>query len=152
MDNRTWIVVADSGKARIFSALKARLFTNHDANELTLINEYAHADSRKMDSELVSDRQGHFGSSNFGSGNFSEETDPKRHQEDIFALEITRILSHAQNENKFHDLILIAPPAFMGMLNKHLTNETKKLISLRIEKDYTRHKEQQLVEQLQEYL
>jgi protein required for attachment to host cells len=147
MDNTTWIVVADAGKARIFSALKARLFNSTNPKNLKLISEHTHGESRKMDSELVSDRQGHF-----GSGTFEEPTDPKRHQEEIFAHEITKILGHAHNENKFHDLILIAPPTFMGLLNKHLTHTTKQLVSIRIEKDYTRHTEQQLVTQLQKYL
>src|SRR3989344_9647078 len=127
MDNTTWIVVADAGKARIFSALKVRLFNSANPKDLKLISEHAHAESRKMDSELVTDRQGHFGSSrqgHFGSGTFAEPTDPKRHQEEIFAHEITKILGHAHNENKFHDLILIAPPTFMGLLNKYLTHET----------------------------
>lgn len=147
MDNQTWIVVADAAKARIFSALKARLFKNSGAKELTLISEHAHADSLKTDSELQSDRQGQF-----GSGTFEKETDPKRHEEDVFALELARVLTQAHNKNKFHDLIIIAPPTFMGLINKHLSHETQKKVSIRIEKDYTRHNEEQLVTQIQGYL
>lgn len=147
MHNSTWILVADAGRARIFSAIKTRLFTHTHPSELTLISEHEHSESRKMDSELVSDRQGHF-----GSGTFVEQTDPKRHQEDVFALELGKILQHACNENQLHDVILIAPPAFMGMLNKHLCQAVNKLVSLRIEKDYTRDNEQKLIQQLQGYL
>lgn len=147
MKTKTWILVADSGKARIYNTVKPRLFVKPNSKNLELVDEYVHTESRKKDSELVTDKQGHF-----GSGTFEEPTDPHRHVEDVFALELARILQHAQHEKKFHDLILIAPPTFMGMLNKHIPHTTAKLISTRIEKDYTYYDEQQLTTYLQEYL
>jgi len=148
MLNTTWIVVADSGQAKIFRTIKARLFNGKaNGSDLTLVSEYNHPESRKRDQDLVADKYG-----NFGNSSFTEETDPKRHENDIFAQQLAKALYHGHSENNYHDLILIAPPAFMGMIHKHLSNEVKKLISKEIEKDYTRSNEKELVSQLQVYL
>lgn len=144
--NTTWILVADASKARIFSTHKAALFNGNGKN-LQLINEYEHQESRKKDQDLVTDRQG-----KFGSGTFVETTDPKHHEEERFAVELTKTLAKAHNENRYHELIFIAPATFMGMLNKHISNELNKLVNLTIEKDYTSFNEQELVTRLQDYL
>lgn len=148
MDNTTWILVADSCEAKIFKAIKTRLFDNKsDGKDLTLVSEHNHPDGRKKDQELTSDRQG-----NFGSGTFVEATDPKRHENDVFAQQLAKVLTHGHGENSFHDLIVIAPPAFMGMINKHLSHEVKKRIYKEIEKDYTRTTTKELVTHLRDFL
>lgn len=147
MDSIAYILVADASKARIYSAQKARLFNANNGKDLKLISEHQHDASRKKDIDLVSDRQGQF-----GSGTFVEATDPKRHEEDRFAQELTKIISQAHNKKNFHELILIAPPVFMGMINKHLGREVDKLVNIRIEKDYTSDSEKELVTHLQGYL
>lgn len=147
MNTRTWILVADASRARIFSVPhKASLFKG-TGKELELVDELEHQESREMDSELVSDKPG-----KFGKAMFIEPTDPKKHEEDIFALQLARILSKAHIENHYHELIFIAPPGFMGMLNKHLTDDLKKCVDLKIEKDYTRLNEKDIVKHLQDYL
>ena len=148
MEHITWILVADAATARIFSAHKARLFQDHkDGKDLTLISEHQHTDSRKTDQELVSDKNG-----KFGYATFQQETDPKRHAEDCFAMELAKVLNTGREANHFQDMICIAPPAFMGMINKHLPATVSRLVSLSIEKDYTRHTPKDLVQNLQDYL
>lgn len=148
MDNLTWILVADSTKAKIYGIHKARLIANvGNGKDLQMMSEHTHPESRKLDQELVSDRQG-----KFGKGTFVEHTDPKRHLEEMFAIELARVLEKARSENKFHDIILIAPSVFMGLLNKHLHHETSKLVSLKIEKDYTGETEKTLVAHLADHL
>lgn len=146
MNNKTWILVADASKARIFSTHKASLF-NGDGKKISLVSEHEHPESRKRDREIASDRQG-----KFGSGTFVEPTDPKVHEEEVFAIELAKKLDKARSENHYHELIFIAPASFMGMLNKHLSPQLAKLINLSIEKDYTRFNENELVTHLQEYL
>lgn len=146
MNNSTWILVADSSKARIFSTHKASLF-NGDGKKLKLVSEHEHPESRKKDIDLISDRQG-----KFGSGTFVEATDPKHHQEELFAVELTKTLTKGHGENRFQELICIAPAAFMGLLNKHMSHEVAKNANLKIEKDYTTFTEQELVKHLQDYL
>lgn len=148
MDNLTWILVADSSKARLFGIRKAKLFNkSFDHKDLAFIDEYHHENSRKKDSELTSDRLG-----GFGKGTFVEATDPKQHEAEIFSHELTKVLSSGHHQHHYRDVILVAPPAFMGLLNKNLSNEVNKVISLRIEKDYTGHDAKDLVNHLVGYL
>jgi protein required for attachment to host cells len=149
MDQLTWVLVADASAAKIYGIHKTRLLNQDQPRkeELKLLSEHTHAESRKKESELVSDKQGYY-----GSGNFCERTDPKKHEEDRFALELAKILNHGHSTNSYRDLILIAPPAFMGMLNQHLTDTVKNTVSLTIEKDYMHEKENELVKQLTRYL
>lgn len=146
MDNLAWILVADGSQARIFSAHKAALF-NGNEDKLKLIKEFEHKESRKKDSELVTDRHGHF-----GSGTFVDHTDPQAHEEEVFATRLAKDLIKAHSENQYRELIFIAPAHFIGLLKKHLPDEIERLASLRIEKDYTKLAEKELVQRMQDYL
>jgi protein required for attachment to host cells len=110
-----------------------------------LISEHEHPASRKRDRDLVTDKQG-----KFGSGTFEEQTDPKRHEEETFAIELARDLTKA-HEN-YQELILIASPVFMGLIHKHLPNTVSKLVTLTIEKDYTYCTKAEIAAHLQKYL
>ena len=146
MDNLTWVLVADAARAVIFRAHKAKLFDG-DGNALTFINRLEHPESRLRDQDLVSDKQGRF-----GNATFSEPTDPKKHQEDIFAAEIAKILQQGHYEKKYAELIFVAPVPFMGMVDNHLTKDILNLICLRVEKDFTLNTQEEIVKHLQIYL
>ncbi|RDI37973.1 host attachment protein [Aquicella lusitana] len=155
MNGRTWVLVADSTKARIYTTYKAKLFMPQaNENDLKLLNEYKHPESRKHDSQLVSDNSGRYRATEFGSDTYDPPTDPKRYEEDRFAFQLSKVLHEAYLENEFEQLILIASPVFMGMLNKHISraNGLQKSVAITIEKDYTSLNERQLVKQLQEHL
>ncbi len=148
MDNLTWVLVADSSKARLFSVHKTKLFNKSvSSQDLTFVDEYHHENSRKKDRDLVTDKLG-----GFGKGTFVEATDPKHHEAELFSHELTQVLSSGHNQHHFRDIILVAPPMFMGLLNKNLSHEVNKLISLRIEKDYTENEPKELVNHLINYL
>ncbi len=148
MDNLTWVLIADSSRARIFAAYKAKLLhSSPDAHDLIHVSEHHHSKSRKKDIELTTDKQG-----GFGKGTFVEATDPKQHEAELFSHQIAQLLLSARNQHRYRDIILVAPPAFMGLLNKNLAQEVEKLVSLRIEKDYTASTPKELVTQLVEWL
>lgn len=146
MDNRTWILVADASQAKIYSAHKASLFSG-DGKKLTLVSTQDHPAGRLTDQDLVTDRQG-----KFGSGTFVEPTDPKKHEEEVFAMSLVKTLHKGHGEGQFKELIFIAPATLMGMINKHLPNDLKKLVQISIEKDYTRCTENEIVKHLQPHL
>lgn len=145
--NITWLLVADGSKAKVYAMHKAKLFNDPHEHNLKLVNEYEHADTRKKNSELKSDRMGEF-----GGGNFAETTSPKVHEAEQFAHELLHHLDCARKENTFRDLIIIAPPTFMGMLHKHMPHETEKLVCKKIEKDYTAQTAKELVQSLLTHL
>lgn len=154
----TWILLANSSKAQLYSTHKARLFRSngHDNNSLSLVNEFTHEESRKKTSELMSDK---FGSYRFGAcfgaeghGSFSEQTDPKEHEAEVFALELIAELEMGRTEGKYDDLIIVANPHFKGLLSRHLSGSLNKYISKTIEKDYTHYAKNELVKQLQKQI
>lgn len=142
-NSKTWLLIADASKARIYSLYKARIFQEQHPKHLELVGEYSHIESRKKDRDLTTDKLGEF-----GNGTFVEATHPKIHEAEQFALELLKYLEAGRKEGIYRDLIIVAPPAFMGMLQKHMHNEIHKLVSQRIEKDYTRHNEQELMQNL----
>ena len=149
MENTTsWLLIADASKARIYGLQKPRLFQEQkNVKLLKLIGTYVHEESRKKVAELVSDKMGEF-----GSGTFVEPTAPKVHEAEQFAHELVDQLEIGRKSKKFHDLILVAPPAFMGLLHKRMSHELHKLVSATIEKDYTQHNDQLLLQDLLNHL
>jgi len=145
-NNLTWLLVADASRAKLYAFHKAKLFKEQtNVKNLKLIGEYSHDASRKKTSELTTDRMGEF-----GSGSFIEATSPKLREAEQFAVELLEYL--AKGREQFRDIIIIAPPAFMGIINNHLSHVINKLVTQRIEKDYTQYNEQELLTTLLQHL
>ncbi len=133
----TWILVAN--------ASLAKLYANLGPNKgLTLVKELIHPESRRKNSELVSDRPGSMAANGAGGGTMRPQTEPKEHEAKIFAQEIAQQLYQGRAKNSFRRAILVAPPAFMGMLNTVIDGPTAQLITDRFEKDYTKTPEPEL--------
>jgi protein required for attachment to host cells len=136
----TWILVAN--------ASLAKLYANLGPNKgLTLVKELIHPESRQKNSDLVSDRSGAM-AGNGGGGSMQPQTLPKQHEAKVFAQEIAQELYQGRSQNAFKRAILVAPPAFMGMLNTVIDGPTAQLITERFEKDYTKTSESELSERL----
>lgn len=142
-NSKTWVLVADAGKARIFSIHKARVFQEHNPKQLELIGEYTHNASRKKESDLVADKLGELGSGSLGAA-----TPFKTQEAEQFAHELLHHLESGLKQKNYRDLILVAPPAFMGLLHKHMPHELHKLVSQNIEKDYTQNNVKDLMQNL----
>ena len=137
----TWILVAN--------ASLAKLYANLGPNKgLTLVKELIHPESRQKNGELVSDRSGAMGAVGSGGGSMQPQTLPKQHEAKVFAQEIAQALYQGRTSNAFKRAILVAPPAFMGLLNAVIDGPTAQLITDRFEKDYTKTPENELGERL----
>ncbi|MBX3708819.1 MAG: host attachment protein [Gammaproteobacteria bacterium] len=139
----TWLLIADASKARLFSMHKARFLRDQHPKNLELISCFTHEKSRMKGSELTTDKSGEF-----GVGTFVEATSPKTREAEEFALELLEHLESARKSNHYRDLIIVAPPAFMGMLHKHMPHQMHKIVSQNIEKDYTLHEGVELTHHL----
>ncbi|WP_413439389.1 host attachment protein [Sulfuriferula sp. GW1] len=127
----TWIVVAN--------ASLARLYTNNGPKQgLQLLKELNHPESREKASELVSDRPGHNPGTGNGHGSFVPATDPKQHEAERFAQELSKELECGRASNHYERLIMVASSPFIGVLNQRLTGHVRNMVSDTIEKDYTR--------------
>jgi protein required for attachment to host cells len=125
----TWILVADACGARLFLTL-------NNCKSLHLIGRFAHAQSRAREADLVTDRA--------GSGRSSTHTMPSTKQPHIthkeleaieFARELHDYLLDAVEHRKFHSLVLVAPPHFLGLLRAQLSPAVARTLSGVIGKD-----------------
>lgn len=128
----TWVVVADSTRARILSL-------EHRA--LSELEDLVHPASRTPDRDLVSDRGGRsFDSSRQGGRHAMEpQHTPKQVEVDAFARQLAQRLDAARAKGEFDELILIAAPQFLGQLSAHLDDLTQRLVMRRIDKNLARH-------------
>lgn len=137
----TWILVSNASSGKILK--------NTGPNKgLEIVKEFEHPQSRGKNADLVSDRPGHNPGAGNGHGSFVPATSPKEHEADVFALELARELDSGRVANQFARLVLVAPPAFLGQLNRRLNDAVKGLVSDSLEKDYTRASDKELAQHL----
>lgn len=128
----TLILVADSSRARIFTA-------ETPAAPLEEIEALAHEEGRLHDRDITTDLPGKIkGEGNVGHA-FEQPTDPKKHEADLFAHRLAQYLEDAHNANKFEQLLIIADPAFLGLLRNQLPEQVKKLVCFELDKNITTH-------------
>ncbi len=141
----TWILIADSTRARVFTA-------DSPASPLEEIEGFAHTESRLHDREITSDLPG----KNQGVGKaghaFEQPTDPKKHEVDTFAHSLAQYLEKAYNENRFEQLIIVAGPVFLGLLRSHLSEHIKKLVRFELNKELTLLSPDDIRQHLPQYL
>lgn len=140
-----WIVVADTHRARIFKADKP----NAPLVEMeTLTNPAA----RQHEGDIVSDRSGHVMNGTTGGHDLGNKDDAKQEEANRFAAEVCQHLEKGRNGKAFDKLYVLAAPAFLGLLRKHVSSPLKNLISDEIAKDLTTQPPERIRSQLPEYL
>ena len=142
----TWILVADSSRARIFSA-------DTPSAPLKEINSLAHPEGRIHEQNMTSDLPGHHSdTSGAGRHGFQDEVEPKEQEVIDFAKQIAKHLEKARNTNKFNQLLIVAAPAFLGTLRTQLSDQTRKMVSIELDKNLTQQKPEDIRSHLPEYL
>lgn len=138
----TQVLIANSSEAKIYQ-------TTQLGKDLNLINEFYHPESREKGLELVTDRAGRY-KSRMGQGRGAYMNIPPQEIEaDRFARELAKNLNGEHFES-YDYLIVIAPPHFHGLLNKHYTLNVKEKIKYNLEKDYTKIPHKKLLGYLEE--
>ncbi len=141
----TWILVADSSRARIFTA-------DTPASPLEEIEDFSHTESRLHDREITSDLPGKIKSVGGGGHAFEQPTDPKKHEADNFAHIVAQYLEDAHNTNRFEQLLLVASPSFLGLLRNHLSEQVKKRVHFELDKEITMLSTADIRQHLPQYL
>ncbi len=140
--SHTWFLVADSSRAKLYDVEKRTA-------PFVEIEDFIHPEGRLHEGDLVSDRPGSDGGS-VGQGRrvFDDQTSA-REQEDIrFAATLAERLEKARNDGNLQRLVLVAPPAFLGLLRDKLSKEVMSHVSKQIDKNLV----QQPPEVLRDYL
>ena len=128
----TWVVVADSSRARILRALTV-------TGKLAEIENLDYPRSRAKARDLVEDNPNTIFSS-VGSHRSAVGADaaPKLHEHDVFARTLADKLTQARNKNRYENLVLMAPAQFLGTLRHELGSSFAKHIVQTVTKDLTK--------------
>jgi protein required for attachment to host cells len=137
----TWVVVADSSRARIFSK-----------NGRTPLREEAgfiHPESRLHVQELTSDLPGSDGATRGGQRHGkAQRTSPKRHEVETFSKQVAEHLEAARSEGRFQRLWVVAPPAFLGLLRDQFSAALGTLVNGEVNKNLVQLGPDELRDQL----
>jgi protein required for attachment to host cells len=147
--NTTWIVSADSGRARIFAE-------SDSSTPLQEVQDLVNPAARTGTTDELSDRMSPFaaGQSKHGSGDamptkqYQPQQTPEQRESQTFASDINAVLLKAKQEGRFDRLALVAEPQFLGALRNQLDPQLKACVSYEIDKDYAHSNGQQLREQI----
>ncbi|MFP4648391.1 MAG: host attachment protein [Halorhodospira sp.] len=125
---KTWVVVADAARARVFESDRRSGEPMHERE--TWVNP----ELRLPAHERVTDRQGRMAA---GEGRHAMEpsTDLKEVEAERFARELVRWLEQAWQQGRFEHLVLAAAPHFLGQIRHYLDNSLRGAVSYEIDKD-----------------
>ena len=140
----TWVVVADSARARFFS----RKADKHLVEFETMISP----DQRLHESELVSDRQGRIQTSASGRHGIGQTNTLKEHEKDLFADHIASRLEEGRSSNQLNSIVLVAAPESLGRIRSKLSAPCEKIVAYTLDKDLTRLLPEQLAEHVPGHL
>jgi len=127
---KTWIVVADHSRARIFEVI--------DRNEaLHELDDLVNPAGRLRDADLRTDNTGRY----YGHGERMQghsarpRTEPGEHETELFAKTVAQYLEQARVEQRCERLCLIAAPKFLGVLRQNLSKHARDLVFEALDKD-----------------
>jgi len=126
-----WIVVADAGRARVFSKVIR-------AGVPRLLRELDNPAGRLHTSDIVSDQPGRVEKrGGYVQSAMDPPTDPHEQQAMNFARRICALIDTAADRHAFSHLILVAPGHFLGLLISQLGCIAKKRLTTTETKDLT---------------
>lgn len=138
----TWIVVADSTRARIFTPTR-------QGQALERVKELCHPSSRTHERELTTDRPGRtFDSEGPGRHAMSQNVSPKEHEAWKLCKELANEIETARAQGRIDRVALVAAPSFLGELRKTLNEQTARLIIYALDKNLAHMNDKQIVEHL----
>jgi len=139
----TWIIAADSSRARILQV------TDRE-KALAEIDDLLNPEGRVDDRQLTTDAHARFHGGGGGSAPASDldETSAAEHATELFAKRVGDYLDKARTAHKYDRLHLVAPPRFLGQLRKELGKEVQKLVTDELPKDLSWLKTRDLQERL----
>jgi protein required for attachment to host cells len=141
----TWIVVADSSRARIFSAEKP-------ISKLVEVQALTHPEGRLHQGDLVTDKPGRDNNASYGSHNMGHETDAKEEESLRFAAMVCERLEEGRCQGQYEKLYVIAAPTFLGLLRKQQNSALRKTVADEIPKNLSTHTPAEIRKVLPRYL
>jgi protein required for attachment to host cells len=138
---KTWVVVADRSRARIFTIETPR-------GPLHEVEDLVHPEARAHERDLTSDRPGR-STDRHSLGNANAARDQQAAE---FAREIAGRLENGRTHAQFERLVLVAAPDLLGLLRKTINGNLSKLIVRTIDKNLTQQAAPEIRKLLPEFL
>lgn len=130
--HKTWIVVADSARARIFKR-EGRW------QKLNEFRDLAHPESRLHNGDLRTTGRGEQQQSTRQSSHASNwENGPAETEAARFAREVAQALQRGRADGAYEKLVLVAAPAFLGRLRDKLDAATSHCVVQELDKNWAR--------------
>jgi protein required for attachment to host cells len=127
----TWVVVADAGRADIYSRQKR-------FSPLESVQCLTDAEARSREHDFASDAPGRsFDSHGQGRHAMEPGQSAKDHLREIFVRQVTDTLESARIANRFQHLVIVAAPALLGELRAQIGGATQKKIVAEVGKHMT---------------
>jgi protein required for attachment to host cells len=113
-----------------------------------------HTESRSRNLDISTDKPGRtqHRTRDGKRGSMDPRTFPKEVERQIFAREVAGFLSNRAKRGEFVDLVLVAPPRFLGLLRELLSDLPQTMAVKTVDKDLTAVKPHKLMEALVEIL
>ncbi len=136
----TWVLVADGARARLLALDKA-------AHAVAEIEDFANPDARGREPARTRPPRTH---DRLGDSRHAIEAHTSEREKTLkaFARELTAVLQRGHADHRYEDLILVAPPHFLGTLNAELDAQVRDCVSLALPKDLTSADTQVILEHL----
>jgi protein required for attachment to host cells len=122
----TWIVVADSCRARVFEQGDKHLREIED-----MVNPGEHASNMRKDG----DGKLHGRNERIQGHVIAPPSVPVEHEDDLFARSIGQYLDQARTARRYGRLRVIAAPKFLGLMRSNLHKEVQKMVEQELPKD-----------------
>ena len=123
----TWIIAADSSRARVLQVMGRE-------KGLAEIEDLLNLEGRVHERDRLADAHPRFRGTD-GPGSDREETSATQHSLELFAKRVSQYLDQARSAHRYDRLHLVAPPKFLGQLRKELGKEVQKLVAEELPKD-----------------
>jgi protein required for attachment to host cells len=139
---RTWVVVADRARARIFSSLWPL------GDELIEVDDLVDETSRLRGTETYSDAPTAFVSGGCHHHRGEPANDLAHQTAERFAKRIADRLDRGRQDDAFGKLILVAPPVVLGELRCALPLTVTRLVVKEIHQDFVEMTRNQIAEHI----
>lgn len=127
----TWVVIANAIECNIYKRISR-------GRNLQEISKLPNPEGRLSNQDLKEGKPGRTfesGPKSFQRHTKNTEVSPHTQKLTSFAKQINAFLEHNRTTHSFTELILIAEPHFLGLLNQNLNKNLQKMVTFSIHKD-----------------
>jgi protein required for attachment to host cells len=141
----TWVAVCNGWRAQVYEWVRP-------GGPLLQLQVMVHSESRSRNLDITTDKPGRtqHRTRDGKRGSMAPPTYPKEVERQIFAREVAGFLASRAHRGEFADLVLVAPPRFLGLLRELLSGLPPATVLRTVDKDLTAVKPHELMKALEE--